>query len=67
MTKEVTGCYDCPFFMKTDMWDYCHHPENSEEEIEVFTEDAIPITPNLCPLKLESLTVGFNSTEPGKG
>ena len=70
MNTKVTGCRDCPFYNDGQRYEfahYCNHPDSiqdvgyfkSEPEIkcERIDNETVPITPEWCPLKKESITI----------
>lgn len=72
MEKIVKNCDDCPM-MRSDFWMgyHCKHPAGEEIETKYIIEwedkdvdghpmgrgTCIPITPNECPLKTDSITI----------
>ncbi len=59
MTQEVTGCKDCPFFIRDD-FNYCTHPSLDEPYIKLTEVDSSPYN---CPLKTESITIKLKENE----
>lgn len=59
----ITGCNDCPLLYKSEecqghAYD-CQHPA-AHGSLIIGEGKNGPITPDLCPLKTESLTLSFN-------
>lgn len=63
MYKNVTGCFDCPFYCENDMSIGGHCTEILDFDRKNFIETVKydkPITPDWCPLIESSITVRMN-------
>lgn len=66
MEQIVTGCSDCPMFIKEeddrygDMT-YCQHPKHESKTVNDIDlrKDRTPITPDWCTLKKEPITISI--------
>lgn len=58
MDREITGCRECPFRSGEIIYSCMFPAPSPDDEIFLKTDDDdIPITPDWCPLRTESITI----------